>query len=329
MTSTESGPTYVPFRRALVHVAGDLLVREPGERIPPGEEYQRALGVGSGTILKALRTLSDSGAVALEPRGYRGTVILSRDVGALWRAAERDPIRVALTLPGAPDHYGLTIGFVEELRRLGVPFEPMFASSGAVRAAWVDDGQADVAVMSLIAARSVEATTPRLEVRDVAPVLYYGRDQIVVVARAEGAPVEGSSAERAPGARRRVGVDESSPDHVALTHEEFGDDPTVEWVPCAFRDIPAEILRGGIDTGVWHRVEAPIPPELAGLAVRPWRPHAEAAPETQTAAWCLRREDPAIAAVLDALDVRRIRAAQEEVMRTETMEAIQTRLWTR
>ena len=321
VSTPDAAPTYVPFRRSLIHLAGDLLTRRPGDRLPPGEEYQRRLGVGSGTFLRALRALEELGAVAVESRGYRGTVLAFRDVSALWRAAERGPVRVAFTPPGAPDHYGLAVGYIEELRLCGLPVSPMFAWSGAVRGRWLTEGHVDVAVMSLAAARSVQAIEPKIAVRDGSPVAYYGFDQVVVVSTATA----GTSGRSETGLR--VGVDNSSPDHVALTQREFADVDGVEWVQCRFRDVPAQILAGQIDAGVWHRIDAPISPELAGLVVRSRRSDGRPMVESETAAWCYRKDAADIEAVIDLVDVEHVRATQDEVMAMDRMDVIQTRLW--
>ncbi len=315
VSTADAAPTYIPFRRTLIHLAGDLLTRRPGDRLPPGEEYQRQLGVGSGTFLRALRTLEELGAVAVESRGYRGTVLVSRDVSALWRTAERAPVRVAFTPPGAPDHYGLAVGCIEELRRCGLTVNPMFAWSGAVRGRWLTEGHVDVAVMSLAAARSVQAIEPKIAVRDASPVAYYASGEVVVVSAA------------AAGTRLRVGVDNSSPDHIALTQREFADVDGVEWVQCRFRDVPAQILTGQIDAGVWHRIDAPISPELAGLVVRARKLDGKSMSESETAAWCYPEDAADIEAVIDMVDVERVRATQDEVMAMDRMDVIQTRLW--
>jgi hypothetical protein len=169
--------------------------------------------------------------------------------------------------------------------------------------------------MSLAAARSVQAIQPKIAVRDASPVAYYASGQVVVVSAAAG------------GTRLRVGVDNSSPDHLALTQGEFGDVEGVEWVQCRFRDVPAQILLGQIDAGVWHRIDAPISPELAGLVVRARKLDGKSMSESETAACCYRDGASDIEAVIDMVDVERVRATQDEVMAMDRMDVIQTRLW--
>lgn len=41
----------------------------------------------------------------------------------------------------------------------------------------------------------------------------------------------------------------------------------VEYVNCPFPEVPSAILEGRADAGIWHRVQAVISPELAGLKV--------------------------------------------------------------
>jgi hypothetical protein len=67
----------------------------------------------------------------------------------------------------------------------------------------------------------------------------------------------------------RIGVDRRSHDHKLLTIQQFGELETLKLVDVAFPDVPAALLRGEIDAGVWHRMLLVITPELAGLKVSP------------------------------------------------------------
>jgi len=59
-------------QQAVRFVAALLLAREPGERLPAIQEINGQIGVGVGTVQKAITALQDAGLARVKPRGHRG-----------------------------------------------------------------------------------------------------------------------------------------------------------------------------------------------------------------------------------------------------------------
>lgn len=244
---------------ALARVARALLDVEIGERVPTVQELQSMVGVGSGTVIKALRVLQESGAVAIEARGHLGTTVRDRHVGRLWNAARLGNLDMVLTPPGPIEQHGLAAAIRVAMQELEISVNLRFVPGAARRLRELGDGRARAVVTSKAAHALHRSDLPAVHTIDLGPWTYYAQDSLVVVQRS-----------KLPSARKhRVGIDRSSDDHRLLTEAEFGDHKNIEFVPCSFIEGPALILEGRLDAVVWHRLPALIPPELAGLKIRP------------------------------------------------------------
>jgi hypothetical protein len=240
-------------------IAVDILRRGAGARLATAIEYQRAIGVGSGTIQKALRRLEASRSVSVRARGHQGTFVSALDVGSLWRAAGLGAARVVMTPPGAVEGHGLAQGLRAEFRRLSVPLEFDFTRGARERLRRVERRDADLAVISQGAAaslRSAERTS--FSFYDLGPDTYYAPTSIVRIARGD--------ADSHPPSQRRVGIDRRSFDHEALTTAEFPESEGNRYVEADFVTLPAAVLDGRIDAGLWHRLSTIVP--LRGLDLR-------------------------------------------------------------
>jgi hypothetical protein len=242
----------------LVAVARMLLTREVGQRIPTLAELQSLAGAGTGTVLKALRTMEDGGAVELEARGRKGTVVVGRDVGRLWNAAGLGNFRLVTPPPGPVEQQGTVEILQETLRRLGVSLVLDFLPGAEHRLTEVHQERAHATLTSAGALEHHRETLPGLLGADLGQNTFYSPGSLVVVEHRT----------RPPRSPLVVGIDRSSYDHAQLSREAFAGVPT-RFVECSFVRGPAAILAGDIDTAVWHAMPTVIPPELAGLTLRP------------------------------------------------------------
>ena len=88
-------------------IAAAALTRETGQRMPTVQELQEQTRTGAGTVVKAIRELESHGALSLSSHGHLGTLIVERDVGALWNAAGYGNFRVEFPPPGPVEQRGL------------------------------------------------------------------------------------------------------------------------------------------------------------------------------------------------------------------------------
>jgi len=294
-----------PAERARAAVAADGLAAQTGAQLATSQQYQDRIGIGSGTVRKAIRELDQVGALRIRTRGHLGTVITDRHPGLLWQFSGRQQLRIGATPPGAPDQRGLMQGLVEQCDELGIPHSSQFYRGARRRLQVLLQGKCDLITLSAEAADGMApAQRHRVEVLHVSQLRYYDLDLLVLVSN-EGA-------HRA----RKVGIDRDSRDHVALTEIAFADHK-VELVDCHFHLIPRSVLTGEIDGGLWHRQYSLIPPELAGLKVEALSPEVRSAiPESVLSlalAW--RREDVGMTGVVRDLDGDAISRVQRAAIR--------------
>lgn len=260
MKAMSARPTANSFTKpdVVVAVARMLLTREVGQRIPTLAELQALAGAGTGTVVKALRAMEDGGAVRLEARGRKGTVVVSRDVGRLWNAAGLGNFRLVMPPPGPVEQQGTLEVVQDTLRRLGVALVVDFHRGAEHRLTEVHQERAHATLTSAGALEHHRATLPGLLGTDLGPNTFYSPGSLAVVEHRT----------RPPRSPLVVGIDRSSYDHEQLSLQAF-DGAAVRFVDCSFVRGPAAILAGDIDTAVWHAMPTVIPPELAGLTLRP------------------------------------------------------------
>jgi hypothetical protein len=302
-------------QRAVQMLARDILGRAVGDRLPTSLQWQDLLGVGSGTVQKALRVLESAGAVTLRARGHQGRFIVKRHVGRLWAIGGLGHVTGALPLPDSPEGSGLATGLRDQFDGLGIPLQMLYMHGASHRVRVVEEERADFAVLSMGAGEHTRSASPdqRWTELDLGPHSYYSDGSMVVLAH----PVQSDSAAGA----QRIGIDRDSYDHTQLTLAEFPAADGHEFVAMDYPHLPAAVALGRIDAAVWHRTSLPIPLELIGVAVRSLeRPDAIEICETLSRAILLARRDrPEVEAALRELEVEQIRDTQARVLRNEIL----------
>jgi hypothetical protein len=282
---------------AVMELARALMEVPLGGRIPTVTTLQGELGVGSGTVVKALRTLESLGAVTVEAHGHLGTLLVARDLGLLWDSARLGNLRVLFTPPGPVEQHAVGAALRAAMGEREIPLLIDYVPGARRRLREVARGRAHAAFTSSGAFAQHRQDYPDLVAHDLGDHTYYDRESLVVVGKAG----------RAGAKPARVGLDQTSDDHTALTLAEFGE--RVEHVACSFVEGPAGVLQDRFDAVVWHRMPTIIPPELAGLTVRPLSSQDDDAALTGVSRGVLvaRASDPAILGLLEEMTPTRIR----------------------
>ena len=246
------------FQKALTAVCLDILQAGIGGRLTPSIQIQEKLEVGSGTVQKALQELSDNGGVVLRVKGHQGTLVLDYNPAILWKSAQLEPLRISLTPPGAQELGALSMSLRNQFRKFGLGMELDYIRGAQNRLDTLSNDLHSAALISIGAAKSRNLLNNKnYSILDFGPESYYQRDSLVVL----------SSSKISNPKKLRVALDKTSYDHETLTLNEFENKAGVEYVNCPFPEVPSAILEGRADTGIWHRVQAVISPELAGLKV--------------------------------------------------------------
>lgn len=251
-------PKTTSFQKALTTVCLDILQAGIGGRLTPSIQIQEKLEVGSGTVQKALQELSDNGGVVLRVKGHKGTLVLDYNPAILWKSAQLEPLRISLTPPGAQELGALSMSLRNQFRKFGLGMELDYIRGAQNRLDTLSNDLHSAALISIGAAKSRNLLNNKnYSILDFGPESYYQRDSLVVL----------SSSKISNPKKLRVALDKTSYDHETLTLNEFEKKAGVEYVNCPFPEVPSAILEGRADAGIWHRVQAVISPELAGLKV--------------------------------------------------------------
>ena len=289
--------------RARRGVADVLLATPTGERMPNVDEMRSSIGVGVGTIQKALNDLRDRGRVEFESRPRYGTVVLSKEIGPLWTDSGRPALSVLLPLPNSWEFQGLATGLRSEFDRLEIPSIFLYAHGSKERVEALRTRLAHIAVMSLGAAR--RQTEDDLIIHSGLPVnSYYAAKSVLVIARAPRAFLPEPL---------RIGIDRHSPDHAWLTEAEF---PGGKYVDVSYAQMPSALSHEAIDAAVWHRTALGLSLDDQGLIAWPLeKPEAKRLSETlSSAAFVICDGDAATAGVLDSVRTEQILRLQQGVV---------------
>lgn len=248
---------------AVAAIAVEALARGVGGTLPTTSTLQADLGLGAGTVQRALTSLRERGALLTTSRGQLGRVVDRLDVGACWRAAGLAPVRMLLPPAGVVEIEVLAEQLASSITGMGIAHTVRHQRGGAARLRSVAAGTDELAAVSGATWAALDESNRESigTARPLPPGSYYAPDRIVVVRRTADAGRTG---------RRRVAVDPESPDHIAFTEAVFGSSSdAVELVEVPFTTVPAAVLRGHVDAGVWHVTRSVIPLDLAGLTLTP------------------------------------------------------------
>ena len=232
---------------AVVWLSELLLRTVPGEQIPSRQELASQADVGVGTLARAMDTLTEAGAVALNSVQRAGTSVERIDYPQLWRLAGRSILRGQLPMNLSVQMEAVEVAIGHSLTARDLDVALVYREGAARRMRAVENGLADFAVVSTRAldgyGRSLRAAYC------FGPGSYYGDSRLYLLRRNDGVPV------------RKVGVDEHSPDHLAMVTASF---PSAEIVAAPFRLIPLMIIDGRLDATIWFGGTA-LPVEYVNL----------------------------------------------------------------
>jgi len=220
------------LRRAL---ARDLIAVPPGGNLSPIRTLAKRYQASVGATQIELAALATEGAITLDSRPGRGAVLLDRDVGRLYEAAEQGPLLVALSLPSTERINGLATALRAGFTGVGVEAYLSFIRGSRPRIEALAQGRCQVAVMSRLAADALIGR--RLEILLTLPPGTFVREhRLFYSKRLGGRPI------------RRVAIDRASYDFERLTILEFGS--SVEYVPLNYLRAVREIEAGRVDAAI-------------------------------------------------------------------------------
>jgi len=299
-------------QQAIRFVANLLLQRQPQQRLPTIQEINSQIGVGVGTVQKAISTLQDADVVQLTPRGHRGTFVERLDYAGLWRQAGHGPVKLLLPFVDAPEFNGLSEAIDQQLGEHGVPVRIDHRRGALARLHSVQAGTHEACVVSELAYQS--AALPGLEKLPIGGAQYYQPQSVALLVRARSDDQHAAACDAA----LRVGHDPDSLDHYLLTQAEFAqNDGPIEWVVCRYSHLLSALLAGVIDCGIWHRVDIGLALELLPIRAQPLQHKTTRAllRRCKNACFVVRHDRPDIRHLLQVIDGAAVKAAQGQARR--------------
>jgi hypothetical protein len=287
-------------------LARDALAVGVKGTLPTNQQYLEQLGLGAATIQRALEELRHRRALRTRSRGHLGRVVMAVDLAAAWRTGGLPPLRLALPPAGPVETEALHDVLAEALAAVGIAHHSHTVRGGLRRLDLVSQGEADLTVVpnGVLTARPPSG----LLVRRLGVGTYYGRDRVQVVTRRDDA---------AP--PRRIADDRDVVSHHRMTLGEFPGEGGYLYVQIPVPRIPAAVLQGEADAGLWHLSPSVVPLARAGLLLRPLQTAAgHAAWEAVSEAVLVASPGrPELRAVLGGLDLSPLAARQAAAIRRD------------
>ena len=240
-------------------IVRDALGKRVGDTLAKNTDVREALGVGVGTVQRALDLLAERDALHTVSRGHLGRRIDAVDIGQCWQAAGLEPVRILLSSPGSVEMNSLESVLGDELAALGVPATVQHLPGGSRRLRQLRSGRTDLTVVS---AGTYDALTAAGEAgesvhRRLEPGTYYAPERLLALDRAAvSQPAQ------------VVAIDPESFDHEALTLAQFPPAPGRRYLHVHYPEVPSFVLAGVVDAGIWHVTSTVLPLNLAGLRSR-------------------------------------------------------------
>jgi len=237
-------------------VVRDALGKRVGDTLVKNTDVRQALGIGVGTVQRALDLLAERDALQTVSRGHLGRRIETVNIGQCWQAAGLDPVRILLSSPGSVEMNSLESVLGDELGALGVPATVRHLPGGNQRLQQLRSGRTDLTVVS---AGTYDGLTAAGEAgqfvhRRLAPGTYYAPERLLALDTAD-----------APQPAQVVAIDRESFDHEALTLAQFPPATGCVYLHVPYPEVPAFVLAGIVDAGIWHVTSTVLPLSLAGL----------------------------------------------------------------
>jgi len=146
---------------ALRDLSEILLTREPGDSLPPRQELAHEIGVGVGTLTRALDALIADDAVVLKSVQGAGTVVEAIDYVALWRFAGRSILRGQLPMNLSVQMEAIEVAVGQSIAASSLDVAMVYREGATRRMRAVEEGMADFAIVSSRAAATWRPTSPR------------------------------------------------------------------------------------------------------------------------------------------------------------------------
>lgn len=230
---------------ALMQIARDLYLTEPGEKILGIQEYAEKFSVSRGIVQQALEVLTEDKSVAIEKRGVKGSFLVGAHREQLYEHTGWGAITGTMPIPLNPYFTSLATALCEELKISATPFSFAYMSGSQKRVEALLNGVCDFMILTRSAARLHMAEYEELQICTELNGSLYSPKYVVYFTNLEKSAVEDGM---------RVGVDKACMDQKALT-EHICKGKQVEFVEFPFIGFEDVIREGKVDCLVYRHID--------------------------------------------------------------------------
>ncbi|QIA65313.1 hypothetical protein GT360_17360 [Vibrio astriarenae] len=224
-------------------------------KLPTNSYFKEQHNIVAGTMQRALNLLSESDALSTRSKGHLGRIVTDIDVGLCWNIAKLKPIQLLMPSSGSIEIDCLIKHVTTKLSQLNIPYFIHNQPGALERIRQVEAGNSDITLVSKGACEHPTLTAPTGSVKILEPNTYYCLKRLVIVSKIDTNAKDWKT----------VGIDRQSTDHTDFTLCEFPSGHAHQYIETDFRQVPARVLRGEIDAGIWHITGSPVPLYFAGL----------------------------------------------------------------
>lgn len=284
-----------------------LLALQPGDRLDPVGQLAEEFGTGRGTVQSALRLLTQEGAVLLRNRGSLGSFVTAINHDKLLSIARLSPIIGVMALPYSIRFQGLSTGLGIAFEKAGLPLVLAHLRGARSRLHFLRTGRCSFAIISRLAWEEERAAGDLQILFAFGPGSNVGAHVLILSDPAATRIIDGM----------RVGVDETSHDHMRLTMQECRE-KAVDLVPISYAQIANKLKTGEINAAIWDASVA-LPPGLPVVTV-PLQRHDFADDPNTEAVLVVRTELEPLGQLLQRrIDPALILAVQRQVLTGERL----------
>lgn len=139
---------FLKNKLAVMNLARDFLVIEPGDRVPTIDYYVNVFSMSRGTIQSAMLFLSQENCISTQFKGPCGTILLSKNQSLLWDYSGFGSLVGAMALPLNDLVAGLASGICECMKDDNIAFNCAFIQGSRTRLDGLNRSKYDFIVAS-------------------------------------------------------------------------------------------------------------------------------------------------------------------------------------
>jgi hypothetical protein len=224
-----------------IELARYLLKTEIGENLLSVRDLAKIHMMSIGLISETLNQIEYAGAVRIERRGYRGSILVDKSIGKLWQIAENEPLVISQTLPSNRRYEGLATALKNTFLEAGIDTYFIFIRGSRTRIQALRDKKCHIAIVSQFAAEGLCQKKEKISL--TLPPKSFVSDHLVFY-----------NSKSLPASQNlTIAIDPDSYDQSELSKIEFNDMPNTVYKKVNFMNIALSLHQKEMDAAIWTK----------------------------------------------------------------------------